>query len=87
MSSVTFVFDPKEGLGDGFLTPVYFDNEVLVKHLYSKTNAVEFASETYGTIYWPDHYMSFGINAQGAVIAGRGSARSTCGRAAPLARA
>lgn len=69
MSSITFVFDPKEGLGDGFLTPVYFDNEVLVKHLYSKTNAVVFASETYGTIHWPDEYMSFGINAQGAVIA------------------
>lgn len=69
MSSVTFGFDPKEGPRDGFLTPVYFDNELLVKHLYSKTNAVEFASETYGTIYWPDHHMSFGINVQGAVIA------------------
>ena len=53
MGGIPFDFDPKEGLGDGFLTPVYFDNEVLVKHLYSKTIAVEFASETYGTIYWP----------------------------------
>lgn len=68
-TAVTFDFDPAEGLGDGFFTPVYFDNEVLVKHLYSKTIAVEFASETYGTIYWPDDYMSFGINSKNAVIA------------------
>lgn len=69
MGGIAFDFDPKEGLGDGFLTPVYFDNEVLVKHLYSKTIAVEFASETYGTVYWPDGYMSFGINSKGAIIA------------------
>lgn len=68
-TAVTFDFDPAESLGDGFLTPVYFDNEVLVKHLYSKTIAVEFASETYGTIYWPDDYMSFGINSKNTVIA------------------
>lgn len=69
MGGIAFEFDPKEGLGDGFLTPVYFDNEVLVKHLYSPTIAVEFASETYGTVYWPERYMSFGINSKGAVIA------------------
>lgn len=69
MGGIAFDFDSKEGLGDGFLTPVYFDNEVLVKHFYSKTIAVEFASETYGTIHWTDRYMSFGINSKGAVIA------------------
>lgn len=68
-TAVTFDFDPAEGIGGGFLTPVYFDNEVLVKHLYSKTIAVEFASETYGTIHWPDDYMSFGINSKNTVIA------------------
>lgn len=68
-TAVTFDFDPAEDLGDGFLVPVYFDNEVLVKHLDSKTIAVEFASETYGTICWPDSYMSFGINSKNAVIA------------------
>lgn len=69
MGDIAFEFDPKEGLGTGFLTPVYFDNEVLVKYLYSPKIAVEFASETYGTVFWPEHYMSFGINSKDAVIA------------------
>lgn len=68
MSNIMFDCDPKEGL-NGFLTPVYFDNEVLVKHLYSKTVAVKFASETYGTIYGTDFQMSFGINSKGFIIA------------------
>lgn len=67
MSGITFDFDPREGL-DGFLTPVYFNNEVLVKHLYSKTIIVEFASETYGTIFWSDGSLTFGINSKGTVI-------------------
>jgi len=69
MSRIAFKFDSKEAIGQAFLTPVYFDNEVLIKYLYSRTIAVEFASETYGTIYWPECYLSFGINLNGAVIA------------------
>ncbi|WP_299347551.1 hypothetical protein [uncultured Maritalea sp.] len=69
MASITFNHDPKESLDGHFLTPVYFDNEVLVKHLYSKTIAVSFASETYGTINWSDGCMSFGINSKGAIFA------------------
>lgn len=69
MSTPAFNFDPKERFLEDFLTPVYFENEVLVKYLYSQTIAVEFASETYGTIYWPEHYMPFGINGGGAVLA------------------
>jgi hypothetical protein len=69
MSGIAFDFDSMESLGSTFLTPVYFKNEVLVKHLYSQTIEVQFASETYGTIYWPDRSMSFGINSKGAVIA------------------
>lgn len=76
--SITFDFDPKEAVvGDDFLTPVYFDKYVLVKYLYDPRLWVEFASETYGTIYWPDHYMSFGINSQGTVIAWRGDLNKT----------
>lgn len=74
MTSINFNFDPMEGIS-AFLTPVYFNNEVLVKHLYSKTITVEFASETYGTIYWSDGQMSFGINSKGAVIAWLGDLR------------
>ncbi|MCF1470599.1 hypothetical protein FS763_01470 [Agrobacterium vitis] len=53
-TAVIFDFDPAKGLRNGFLVPVYFDNEVLVRHLYSKTIAVEFTSEIYGTTYWLD---------------------------------
>lgn len=69
MTNPTFNYDTKENLGDGFLIPVYFGKHVLVKYLYDPRVSVQFASETYGTIYLPDHYMSFGINGKGAVIA------------------
>jgi hypothetical protein len=69
MTNPTFNYDPKEDLGDGFLIPVYFGKHVLVKYLYDPRVSVQFASETYGTVYFPDHYMSFGINSKGAVIA------------------
>lgn len=68
---VKFKFDRSEGLS-AFLTPVYFDHNVLVKYLYDPRASVEFASETYGTIYLPDQHLSFGINSAGAVIAWHG---------------
>lgn len=70
-SVVKFNFDGSEGLSE-FLTPVYFDHNVLVKYLYDPRVSVEFASETYGTIYLPDQYLAFGINRAGAVIAWHG---------------
>ena len=66
--AVTFQFDPTEG-PSAFLRPVYFDRHVLVKYLYDPRMGVSFASETYGTVYAPDWYMSFGINAGQAVLA------------------
>ncbi len=64
-----FDWDPAESLGgDGYLTPVYFNNQVLTRYLYDSRFTCEFASETYGTIHGPDFYISFGINKNGSVI-------------------
>lgn len=68
MSAVIFDYDRKEGLSQ-FLRPVYFNNRVLVKYLYDDRVSVEFASETYGTLYLAEDHLAFGINSQGAVIA------------------
>lgn len=65
---MTFNFDPAEELS-AFLRPVYFDRHVLVKYLYDPRIAVEFASETYGTVFADDWCISFGINPNRAVIA------------------
>jgi hypothetical protein len=67
---LTFQWNPGESLGgNGFLTPVYFNRQVLVRYLYDSRFACEFASETYGTVYGDDFDISFGINANGSVIA------------------
>lgn len=63
----TFQFDPTEGLSP-FLRPVYFDRHVLVKYLYDPRVSVEFASETYGTVFGDDWHISFGINRSNTVI-------------------
>jgi hypothetical protein len=68
-NQVLYKFDVKESVGGSFLTPVYFDKNVLVKYLYDPRMSVQFASETYGTVYLPDSHLSFGINSKGAVIA------------------
>lgn len=70
-SVVKFNFDQSEAL-NAFLTPVYFDHNVLVKYLYDPRISVEFASESYGTIYLPDKHLAFGINSAGTVIAWHG---------------
>jgi hypothetical protein len=64
----TFTFDPAEGMSP-FLRPVYFDRHVLVKYLYDPRIAVDFASETYGTVFGDDWQISFGLNANRSVIA------------------
>lgn len=67
---LTFQWDPAESLGgDGFLTPVYFNRQVLVRYLYDSRFTCAFASETYGTVYGEDFHMPFGINANGSVVA------------------
>jgi hypothetical protein len=64
----SFTFDPAEGMSP-FLRPVYFDRHVLVKYLYDPRIAVDFASETYGTVFGDDWQISFGLNANRSVIA------------------
>lgn len=66
--AVTFDFDPREGHG-AFLTPVYFDRRVLVKYAYDDRYIVEFASETYGSIYADSWNLAFGLNAANTVLA------------------
>ncbi len=51
-----------------FLVPVFFEKECLIKYFYSPQYRCELCSETYGTIYHDDFYISFGINKNGKVI-------------------
>lgn len=67
---LSFQWDPTESLGgDGYLTPVYFNRQVLTRYLYDTRFTCEFASETYGTVDGPEFTISFGINKNGSVIA------------------
>jgi hypothetical protein len=52
----------------GFLTPVFFNKEVLLKYDASPNYEVKFASTTYGTIHGEGFYISFGINRNGKVF-------------------
>ena len=68
---VEFIYDPKEDYSpqkDNFLTPVYFEKEVLIEFIYNSKYNCTFASETYGTLYFEDGYISFGINSQDHLI-------------------
>lgn len=68
--TITFQWDAAESLGeDGYLTPVYFNKQVLIRYLYDSRFYCEFASETYGTIGNDEFCISFGINRNGSVIA------------------
>jgi hypothetical protein len=67
---LTFEWNPGEAVhGNQFLTPVYFNKQVLTRYLYDSRFSCEFASETYGTVYGPDFDISFGINKNGSVLA------------------
>lgn len=53
-----------------FLTPVFFDPEVLLRYFYRFNDTeITFYSETYGGISSSDFHMAFGINENGKVIA------------------
>jgi hypothetical protein len=76
-TKVPFLYDPDDyyyipGLertfSVGFLTPVFFDKEVLLKYDASPTCQVKFASPTYGTIDGESFSISFGINKNGRVV-------------------
>ena len=54
---------------DGFLTPVFFNREVLIKYDASPIYRLGFASTTYGEIMRGDDFaIPFGINKNGKVI-------------------
>lgn len=54
---------------EGFLTPVFFNREILLKYDASPTYRLSFASTTYGEIRRGDDFsMPFGINKHGKVV-------------------
>lgn len=54
---------------DGFLTPVFFNREVLIKYDSHPMYRVSFASRTYGSIWQGDeHEFPFGINRHGRLV-------------------
>lgn len=64
-----FKYDRIEQLShDGYLTPVYFNKQVLIRYLYDSRFYCEFASETYGTIGDDTFSIAFGINKNGSVL-------------------
>jgi hypothetical protein len=68
-SAPAFRFDPAEAVhGSAFLTPVYFNKQVLTRFLYDSRFSCAFVSETYGSIAGSEFYISFGINRNGAII-------------------
>lgn len=67
--SISFQYDPSEAVCGGFLTPVYFNRELLTRYLYDSRFSCDFASETYGTVFGPEFYISFGVNRNGTVFA------------------
>lgn len=68
--ALRFEIDPDEAVhGSSFLTPLYFNRQVLTRYLYDSRFRCEFASETYGTVYGSDFTLSFGLNKNGTVIA------------------
>jgi hypothetical protein len=56
-------------INDGYLTPVFFNKQVLVKFEYSPDYRLTFGSQTYGNIRRNDDFcIPFGINRNGKVI-------------------
>jgi hypothetical protein len=76
-TDVPFLYDPDDyyyipGLERpfdiGFLTPVFFKRDVLLKYESSPVYGVKFASQTYGEIIGEDFSIPFGINKNGNVV-------------------
>lgn len=66
---LTFQYDADERIGsDSYLTPVYFNKQVLIRYFYDSRFYCDFTSETYGTISSEDFMIQFGINSNGSVI-------------------
>jgi len=54
--------------GAGFLTPVFFDKDILTYFYNHPDYAISFGSDTYGTLYTKEGYISFGVNENGKLI-------------------
>lgn len=77
-TKVPFIYDSddykyfpglKRPFDEGFLTPVFFKREVLLKYDSSPTYCLRFASTTYGEIRQGNEFsMAFGLNKNGKVI-------------------
>lgn len=52
----------------GFLTPVFFSREVLIKYDVHPSYKIKFASRTYGEISQDDFSIPFGINRHGKLV-------------------
>lgn len=53
----------------GFLTPVFFNIEVLLKYMHHPDYGLDIGSDTFGYVYKGDeHYTKFGINENNKVI-------------------
>jgi len=76
--TVPFIYDSddykyipglKRQFDEGFLTPVFFNREVLLKYDSSPTYRLSFASTTYGEIRRGDDFsMPFGLNSNGKIV-------------------
>ncbi|MGB5711788.1 MAG: hypothetical protein WBM44_12875, partial [Waterburya sp.] len=76
--TVPFIYDSddynyipglKRPWDEGFLTPVFFNKDVLLKYDASPTYRLNFASTTYGTIRRDDDFsMPFGLNKNGKIV-------------------
>jgi len=77
-TNVPFIYDSddykyipglKRPFDEGYLTPVYFNREVLLKYDASPTYRLSFASTTYGDMRQGDDFsIPFGVNKNGKVI-------------------
>lgn len=76
-TDVPFQYDPDDYLyipglyrewSEGFLNPVFFNREVLLKYDTHPKYAIRFASRTYGDIDTGESYIPFGINKHGRVV-------------------
>lgn len=65
---LTFKYDTSEQLYSSHLTPVYFNQQVLIRYLYDSRFYCEFVSDTYGNIGNDEFQISFGINKNNSVI-------------------
>lgn len=77
-TKVNFIYDKNDyyfipglwrPLDTGFLTPVFFNIEVLLKYTHHPIYSVELGADTYGKIYKENEaIISFGINRNGKVV-------------------